>query len=195
MEFEELQQIWDSQNNQSLYAINEQALYNRILSKKKQVNHITNTSELLIFIVNIVGGCFILGTTIYNQKVNISMYILSAWMFSSASYLLLNRVRRIKEGHQFERSMLGELKHALSTATYQVRLSQAMRWNIVPVGLLSILSVIEDGKSTWIIIILLIFFMLAFFAGGWEHGIYRNKKHELEILLTKLQHESSDDNH
>ena len=36
MEFDELKQVWDSQNNELLYAINEQALHNRILSKKKQ---------------------------------------------------------------------------------------------------------------------------------------------------------------
>ena len=195
MEFEELQQIWDSQNNQPLYVINEKALHNRILSKKKQVHHITNISELLSVIVNIVAGCFILGMNLYNQKVNISMYILSAWMFGCAFFLLISRIRRLKAEHQFDRSMLGELKHAISTATYQVRLSQVMRWNIVPIGLLSLLGVLEGGKSVWIIIVLLIFFVFAFFAGGWEHGIYRNKKRELEVLLNKLQHESSDADH
>jgi hypothetical protein len=48
MEFEELRKIWDAQNNQPLYAINEKAMYNLILSKKKQAHHITNISELLI---------------------------------------------------------------------------------------------------------------------------------------------------
>jgi len=195
MEFEELQQIWDSQNNQPLYVINEKALHNRILSKKKQIHHIANISELLSVIVNIVAGGFILGMNLYNQKVNISMYILSAWMFGSAFYLLISRIRRLKEEHQFNRSMLGELKHAISTATHQVRLSHVMRWNIVPIGLLSLLGVLEGGKSVWIIIVLLIVFVFAFFAGGWEHGIYRNKKRELEILLNKLQRESSDVDH
>src|SRR4051812_47574418 len=41
MEFDEMKKIWDSQNNEPLYAINEKALYNRILSKKKQAHHIT----------------------------------------------------------------------------------------------------------------------------------------------------------
>jgi len=193
MEFEELQQIWDSQSNQSLYPINEKALHNLIRSKKKLVNSITNSSELLLIIVNVLSGCVILFMNLGTQ--NISMYILSVWMFSSASYLLLNRVRRIKGGHQFDMSMLSELKHAISIATYQVRLSQIMRWNIVPIGLLSVLGVLEGGKSVWIIIILLILFALAFFAGGLEHGIYRNKKRELEVLLNKLKRESSDDDH
>lgn len=191
MEFEELQQIWDSQNNQPLNAINEKALHNLIRSRKKLVDNVTNSSELLLIIVNVLSGCFILFMNLGNQ--NISMYILSVWMFSSASYSLLNRVRRLKEGRQFGMSMLNELKHAISIATYQVRLSQVMRWNIVPIGLLSLLGVLEGGKPVWIIIVLLIFFALAFLAGGWEHSIYRNKRRELEVLLNKLQRESPDD--
>ena len=59
MEFDELKQVWDSQNNELLYAINEQALHNRILSKKKQAYHITNVSELLMIIVNMGAGYFV----------------------------------------------------------------------------------------------------------------------------------------
>ncbi|HTE33337.1 MAG TPA: hypothetical protein VK666_23310, partial [Chryseolinea sp.] len=61
MEFDELQQIWDTQNNKPLFAINERALHNRILSKMRKARHITNTSELLLIIVSLGVGCFILG--------------------------------------------------------------------------------------------------------------------------------------
>ena len=60
MEFEEMKKIWDSQNNEPLYAINEKALHNHIMSKKKTGYHITNTSELLLIIVNACAGLFIL---------------------------------------------------------------------------------------------------------------------------------------
>src|SRR4051794_28721596 len=42
MEFEEMQKIWSMQNNEALYVINEKALHNRILSKKKSASHIVN---------------------------------------------------------------------------------------------------------------------------------------------------------
>jgi len=61
MEFEELRKIWDAQNNRPLYAINEKAMYNLILSKKKQAHHITNISELLIIIVYFITGSFVFG--------------------------------------------------------------------------------------------------------------------------------------
>jgi len=187
MEFDELQKIWDSQNNQPLYAINEKALHNRIQSKRKQAYHITNFSELLLIVVNLGAGSFVLGVGLYRQHGNIFMYVLAAWMFASALYALVSRIRRIKGDHRFGRSMHGDLDHAIFMATYQVRLSRVMRWNILPIGGLSLLSLWENGKSFWIIGAILIFFALAYFAGGWEHGIYKAKKRELEILKKKLE--------
>src|SRR6186997_1123318 len=131
MEFEELRKIWDSQNNQPLYAINEKAMYNLILSRKKQARHITNISELLIIIVYIITGSVVLGINLFDQSSNISMYLLSAWMLGIALFMLLNRIMRIKRNNQFDRSMSGDLDHAIAVATYQVRISQIMLWNIV----------------------------------------------------------------
>jgi hypothetical protein len=190
MEFEELQQIWDAQNSQPLYAINEKALYNRILSKKNKAYHVTNISELLLIIVNLGTCVFIFGMNFFQGSDNLFMYILSAWMFVSACYLVVSRITRIMTGQRFNRSMQGELDHALSLATYQVRLSQIGRWNIVPIGVLTLLGVWESGKSIWVAPVLVILFLIAHYAGRWEHGIYKNRKRELEILKSKLTNEA-----
>ena len=58
------------------------------------------------------------------------MYLLSAWMLGSALFMLVNRIRRIKRNNQFDRSMSGDLDHAIAVATYQVRISQIMFWPI-----------------------------------------------------------------
>ena len=186
MEFEELRKIWDAQNDQPLYAINEKAMYNLILSKKKQAHHITNISELLIIIVYFITGSLVLGMNLFDQSSNISMYVLSAWMLGSALFMLVNRIRTIKRNNQFDRSMSGDLDHAIAVATYQVRISQIMLWNIVPIGALTILGLWEGGKQIWIVMIVLLFFVLSYFAGGWEHNIYKRKKRELELLKKKL---------
>ena len=189
MEFDELKKIWDAQNNQPLYAINEKAMYNHILSKKKQAHHITNISELLIIFVNLASGSFILAVNYFKQSGNISMYLLSALMFGSALFMVVNRIRRIRGNNRFDRSMSGDLDHAISVATYQVRISQIMRWSIIPIGVLTILGLWEGGKPLWIAIIVLIFFALTYYAGGWEHNIYKRKKRELELLQSKLGNE------
>ena len=189
MEFDEMKKVWDTQNNELFYGINEKALHNRILSKKNQAYHITNISELLSIIVNISSGCFILGINFYKQSTNIAMYCLSAWMIITALYLLVMRIRRIKGNRRLDRSLHGDLNHAISSATYQVRLSQLMRWNVVPIGVLSILGVWESNKSVWIGLGILVFFVLTNYASGWEHNIYKRKKRELEMLQQKLEEE------
>ena len=186
MEFEELRKIWDAQNNQPLYAINEKAMYNLILSKKKQAHHITNISELLIIIVYFITGSVVLAMNFYDQSSIISMYVLCAWMLGSALFMLVNRIRRIKGENKFDRSMSGDLDHAISVATYQVRISQIMLWNVLPIGALTIIGLWEGGKSIWIVMIVLLFFALSYYAGGWEHNIYKRKKRELETLKKKL---------
>jgi hypothetical protein len=187
MEFEEMKKIWDSQNNEPFYAINEKALHNRIMSKKKTGYHITNTSELLLIIVNTAAGLFILSVNLSTRDGNIYKYLLAGWMLLSALYMLVSRIRRIKGSQQFDRSMLGDLSNAISVATYQVRLSQIGRWNILPIGLFCLLWLWESGKPTWSILGIAIFFAVAAYATKWEHGIYKNRKSELEILQEKLK--------
>jgi len=189
MEFEELQQIWNSQDKQPLYVINEEALHRRIEAKKRTTYHITNTTELLLIIVNFVSGSFILGMNFTSQRENTFMYVLAAWMFGTALYSLGSRMLRIRGSNRFDRSMRGDLNYAISVATYQVRLSQLMRWNILPIGALSLLGMWDGGKSVWAAIAILMFFLLAYFASGWEHNIYKSKKRELEVLQSKLENE------
>jgi hypothetical protein len=190
MEFDEMKKIWDSQNNGPLYAIDENALHNRILSKKEMGYHITNTSELLLIIVNAGTGLFVLATNLSKSDRNLYMYLLAGWMFLSALYILVSRIRRIKGSHQFDRSMLGDLSYAISLSKYQVRLSQLGRWNILPIGVFCILWLWESGKPTWSIVVIAIFFTFAAYATRWEHSIYKNRKRGLEILQKKLKAES-----
>ena len=114
------------------------------------------------------------------------MYGLSAWMLGSALFILVSRIIRIKGNNRFDRSMLGDLDHAISVATYQVRISRIMRWNILPTAALCILGIWESEKPVWLAVVLLIFFALTFYASGWEHKIYERKKRELKTLQNKL---------
>jgi hypothetical protein len=186
MEFEELQKIWDTQNNQPLYIINEKALHNRIVTKKHQAVHIASFSEWLLMIVNIAAGTFIFGTNLV-QHSWFFMYLLAAWMFGSAIYVMISRLRRLKDQHRYDRSMLGDLQHALAAARYQVRLAHIMRWNGVPVAGLILLAFWESGKPIWLALVVCLFFILTIYASGWELNIYKNKKKELEALENKLK--------
>lgn len=189
MEFDEMKKIWDNQNNEAFYGINEKALHQRILSKKQTVSHITNFSELLWIISNSLAGCFVLISSFLKPTTNISMTLLGAWMLGTAIYVLFSRMHRIRANNRFDKSMNADLDDAISTATYQVRFSQLGRWSIFPLGLFLLMAVWESDKSNWMMLAILIFFVLVNYATAWEHNIYKAKKHELEILRSKLENE------
>lgn len=186
MEFDELQKIWHSQTNEPLWVINEQALYKRIQQKKKKVSYIANFSELLLLVVYIGSGSFIIGLNYVKPRPNLLLYVMAAWMLGTAVYVLVSRVRRMKNSYIFDRSLLGELNQAVSTATYQVQLSQIVRWNVLPIGILSLWSVLAGGQSVWFAVGILLVFVLSYYGGRWEHRIYVAKKRELEVLQRKL---------
>jgi hypothetical protein len=187
MEFDELQKIWDTQNNQPLYVINEQALHNRIVAKKHQVIRIAVITEWILIIANTASGGFVLQQNYTGRRGLIFVYLTAAWMLGTALYVLVNRIRRMREQKQFNRSLSGDLQHALAAASYQVRISRIMRWNVVPIALLVLLSIWEGGKPVWFSLVVALFFILVFYASGWEQGIYKAKKRELEVLQKKLQ--------
>lgn len=189
MEFDELQKIWDTQNNQPLYVINEQALHNRIVAKKHQVIHIAVITEWILIIANTASGAFVLQQNYTGRRGLIFVYLLAAWMLGTALYVLVNRIRRMREQKQFNRSLSGDLQHAITTVIYQVRIGHIMRWNTIPIMLLVLLSTWEGGQSVWFSLVVALFFILIFYASGWELRIHKAKKRELEVLQQKLQEE------
>src|SRR6187399_266074 len=104
MEFDEMKKVWDVQNNEPVYGINEQALHRRILAKKNTGLRITFISELLLIVVNMCSGAFIFGISWYKQSSNVFMYTLAVWMFVSGLYFLVHRIKRLQADQQFDRS-------------------------------------------------------------------------------------------
>lgn len=186
MEFEELKKVWDTQNNEQIYIINEKAMYNHIHQKKRSAAHIAGFTEWLSIIVNLAGGCFILISDFFSTSENLFLYLSAAWMFITAAYVLVSRVRRLLGEQKFDRSMQGELHHAIAIATYQVRFSQLMRLNIFPISFLIVMSVWSGGKSMALAVGFIVFIALAFYVSGWEHRYYKSRKRDLEGLAQKL---------
>ena len=87
---------------------------------------------------------------------------------------------------RFDRSVRGDLDYTVSTANYQVRLSQILRLNVIPIALLTIFGILESGKSIWFAAGTLFFFALSFYMAGWEHNIYVRKRAALERLRDNL---------
>jgi hypothetical protein len=187
MEFDEMKKIWDAQNNQPLYVIDEKALYNRIQSKMNSLLHFTSISEWLLIIINLGAGAILLGHNPFTTGSNIFLGLEAVWMFAIVVYLVVSRIRRIKASRQFDRSIHGDLNHAISLASYQMRISQIIRWNFLPMGAIMIFSGWESGKLFKVSAIILVSFTLAFYVTSKGYRANKRRKRELQVLKDKLE--------
>ena len=60
MEFEDMKLIWDSQNNEPLYAINQEALYRKIQSKGRSITRTLDIVDVMMIGVNLLVGIILI---------------------------------------------------------------------------------------------------------------------------------------
>lgn len=189
MEFEEMKKIWDSQNNQPLYAINEEALHNRVRAKLNSATRLNNKNDMGLILVALVTA--ILLHIIGEQSQ--SDYVASATLVLIAGYVYISRIRRVKQEQQFDRSMLGELEHAIANIDYEIRRSKTfVWWFLLPVALPSIYNLIQSDVSLWKWIVVPAAYILAIFVTQWglKKRLLPKRKH-LEALRSKIVDEDS----
>ena len=191
MEFDEMKKIWDTQHNRPLFVIDEAALHNRIRSKRNRAERTASTTEWLLIVTNLTASVFIVGAQWSNERFNLFIHVVAAWFVFTSILVVIVRVRRRRVAIQFDRTILGDLQHAIANASSQVRISQLMRWNVLPVAVFCVLAMITHGTQWWLTILIAVLFGAMFFASGWEHGIYVRRKKELVNLEKKLTDEPS----
>jgi hypothetical protein len=187
MEFDEMKKIWDAQNNQPLYTFDEKALHNRIRSKMKIMLRFTSVSEWFLVMINLGTGGILLGFNRFKPGTNLFLYLEAAWTFALAVYLVSHHIRRVKAGRRFDRSVHGDLDHAISIANYQMRLSQIIRWNFVPMGVIMIFSGWESGQLLKVSAVILASYTLAFYVTSKGYRFNKRRKRELQVLRGKLE--------
>lgn len=192
MEFDELKKIWDTQNNQPMYAINEKALHRRVIAKKKSASKIANWMEVILIGVNLVGGSMLLFGVLFKGKEDETfIYLLMAIMYVTPLYLFYKRSKRKKFESQFERTMMGDLEHALSNASYSEVLSRTMQVYFAFIAILTLFSLWFDKNTSLIPMIgFALLFIFTLYASTWEHKIYVRKRRELEKLKKTLEEDS-----
>ncbi|MEQ8578489.1 MAG: hypothetical protein RIC57_14080 [Balneola sp.] len=187
MQFNDLQKIWDSQNNKPMYVIREEALHQKILAKGRKAGRTANLTEWILISTGLIASGILVYFDFMKDEGNVFSYI-SVVLFSLITvYGMINRFLRKNKTENFERSILGDLEHALSISEYQVSLSKGMLYGFWPaVFLISLLSLIMSDKPIWYSIIFGLLFIGVSFLSRWEHKCYVRRKNELATLKKKL---------
>ncbi|MEY2579470.1 MAG: hypothetical protein QOI49_2294 [Verrucomicrobiota bacterium] len=153
MEFSELKMIWDSQNQEPLYAMNEAALQGIVQRKNQEWNRSLSccfTTEITIGLICgalmlVCAGMAIFGDTAWLAalpwiKVAPSRWdvfaLLAAggiWFYYSA-YMFLARKRQQRRVEVFDSTLRGDLDRALAETDFRIAHARSIVWwGLVPV--------------------------------------------------------------
>jgi len=186
MKFEEMRTIWDEQNKQHLFVVDEKLLQQNIEGKKRSSSNLVSRIEIMLIVVNIFSGSIVLGLNIQHAA-NLFNNAMGILMLATAMYLYFKRSSRLKSENRFDRTMLGDLDHAIANATYQARLSYGMLFYVMAIGILMFLNAMAENKSFTILLAITILFAITIYLASWEHrGWHVARKKRLEAMRAKL---------
>jgi cation transport ATPase len=187
MEFEQMKKIWDAQDGQALYTIDEKALHNNVIAKKKKSAQTANNMELTLIGSLLVASGMIWWAMLRNSSFQLVQVVFASLLLLVAAAILISRRKRMAWQNSFENSMLGDLEQGLANASYQVNLSKAAGFLYLLVSGFAVVSVFNEVADWWKSALVLLLFAFGYFASRWEHSkFYVSQKKNLTAMKEQL---------
>lgn len=190
MELEELQKIWNDQKGEHMYAINENAMHQSISRKKDAAQRKINKAELAVMLINSVVAVILFVDGMRElQKWD---FFYSGILAFTVVFILINRRKRLEAEKVFDRTMIGELEHAIANTQAIIRFNFLMLVGyLLPMSVFVAVKFIEQGASLekWLLIIGLHIMALVLLQYERRRHLLP-RKHKLEQLKKKLEHDN-----
>ena len=189
MDFKDMKVIWDTQNNQALYAVDEAALHASIRRRSRKFKRLVNFSEVAMMVAWVGLAVIYLVDPLargeeYHQLV--SAGILAAL----ALRLTVEIVRRRSTEAGFDRSIRGDLDRAVWQIDNHIRWARSLgRWYLLPMVMAISIDFVFDlsSRMIWLWAAAVVLMALAAWGVEWEiRALYLPKKDRLEELRSKL---------
>jgi len=215
MEFSELKMIWDSQNQEPLYAMNEAALQGIVQRKNEEWNRCLSCCFTTEISIGLVCGALMLvcaGMAIFGDaawlaalpwiKVAPSRWDILAllaaggiWFYYSA-YMFLARKRQQQRVEVFDSTLRGDLDRALAETDFRIAHARSIVWwGLVPVWVATSLwlavfyRLLAMPARSYVFIGATMLGSFVVVASGKQKSItnrFEPRRRELESLRTKL---------
>jgi Ca2+/Na+ antiporter len=187
MKFDEMKNIWCSQDDEPLYAINEEALHKSIKSQKERAGRLNNIGDF-----SLIAACIAVAVMYSIHSSTIYDYLIVIVMLLYSGYVWYSRTRRKKQEQTFGHTMLGDLNHAISGVKYRTWRTKSLVWRfLAPIYGLYFLDMFQTGASLWSWVALAAVFVLTALASRWQYNRCNMPRlQELEALRDKLTEEA-----
>lgn len=189
MDFEEMKVIWDTQNEETLYAINQEALHASIRRKASGFKRLVLFFEIATMLVTLsMSLVYIVEVLVKRSEYH--QLLSAAILLAAATRFFVGIRRRRQREAEFEPSLLGDLNKALWQVDYHIARARAFRWGFIFPFVLAVSIDVAFNLNTWFIWFWLVFLAwMAIATWGIEKEIrffYLPKKRKLESLREML---------
>ena len=158
MEFEEMQKIWDSQNQQTVYAINEDVLHKQIGRKSRDAG-----KQLIFFEWIMIISIIVVSILLLVDGDGLGERVMAGAILLIPIYLLFTRQQRRREEKQFEPSVIGELDKAIWQTDYLMnKLETILWWHILPFTVAMVITIYFQSRSVGAMLL-----VIAVMAASW----------------------------
>lgn len=187
MELEEMKKIWDTQNNEPLYAINEAGLHRRIQRKSRAINRSVIIFEVLLIAITLVVTVQTAMDAIYDGS-GLPAMLAAGVSFIVVLYIWILQRKRRKYEKRFEDSILGDLNKAISQIDYKIERQQTfLWWYMLPFAVVFAFLTPGASKPIWLWGALALGSAVAYFGSKWEIAkVHLPQKQSLESLQELL---------
>lgn len=152
MDFEEMKVIWDSQNEQPLYAFEQASLEKRIRSEGQDISFCLEMFEIMTMLILLVMGVvfplepILEGHDFHQIPEGLLFLAIAGWLFRE-------RRRRKQYEQRFDNSLLGDLDRSIFRVDVQIRRLRGFLWVfIVPMCVITAMRLPWDyiTKPWWL---------------------------------------------
>jgi hypothetical protein len=185
--FEEMQSIWESQNDEKLFAVDDTALHAYIKRKGRTTRSLLELFEWIMIALNLLVGVA-LAVDFLSDHGSGYRLILPVTYLTFSAYALLRRLKRQANEVRFKPTLLGELDKAIWQIDYLIRQGQTMMtWYVLPLVFALSITMFYSQKSLWTLVPTLALIPLCYFGIRWEINKWHlPKKRDLEALRETL---------
>lgn len=154
MNFEELQRIWDTQDDRPMYAFDEAALHRVVKNRGRDISRVVVLFETMMVLLALTMAVA-LGSEPVLEGHDYHQFIDTAIWLAVSGYLLHGRRLRRRADLGFEESFRGDLDRAIAQADFQVKRLRAFGWwfmlpLLVGTGVNAITLIGARPKPWWI---------------------------------------------
>lgn len=189
MEFEDMKKIWDTQNQQPMYLIDEPTLHQHIGKKINATKRSADYMEIGLILINLIVVAVLLLRSVGSDHAWMQ-YLTAATAFGVAVYVWIGRRIRQRQATRFDRSLLGELDQAIENRSYLIRRGTTfVWWYLTPFVLTTAVSMYNrfDSKTIWVWLLIGVMFVVGGLLPGREvRKIHVPQKRALETLRKTL---------